>query len=644
MKTMKTLLSALLLAAVSVAAGAQEFPPEPYEFITAKLAAEDGRYDEALSLLDKVIEKNPDNPVLLYEHAMILIDASGASRDASRIDRAESELRRVAEISPDFYDAQRVLGRLLLDRSNGDRKRVDEALEHLKAAFKLNGDDLSSGITMAQLLVSTGRTAEAERVLATLLERAPDQRAVNYTYAQVLTKLGRGNESRKYLERALDRDPTFGPAVLQLIDIYQKENEWQKAAEILQPLIADDPMNLDLQRQQAFFYLRGGAPEKARASFKSLVAADPKDTRSQFYLAEALSDLEQYEEAEKIYRVLLEKTPNDAELLTSFALSQTAQKKYPEAIKTFNALLAQKDVPDNLQVLAKTQLAFIALQKGDYAQAVADVRPVLIFHDKPNSQAIGIGLDALRKEKKYTEAIVLLQPLVDRFGSDPYLNARYIEMLSRAGDKQRAAEAAATQAKFGAKNVISAAEAYVSLQDYPSALALLKQQAEAKPDDADLAFELGSVYERSGDRANAEKTFATILQKHPENAAALNYLGYMWAESGVNLDRAAEMLNKAVSQEPRNGAYIDSLGWVYFRQGKLDLAEKYLLDATHLLPRDPTVQEHLGDVFAKRGDLMRALTTYRHALTLEPEQKDEAQIKMKIAELERQTQVSQSER
>jgi tetratricopeptide (TPR) repeat protein len=235
---------------------------------------------------------------------------------------------------------------------------------------------------------------------------------------------------------------------------------------------------------------------------------------------------------------------------------------------------------------------------------------------------------------------VLLQPLVNKFASDPYVNARYVEMLLRAGDKTRANEAAATQAKFGPKNAIATAEALVSLQDYPGALTLLKQQAEAKPDDLDLAFELGSVYERSGDRANAEKTFAAILQKQPENAAALNYLGYMWAESGENLDRAAEMLTKAVNQEPRNGAYIDSLGWVYFRQGKLDLAEKYLLDATHLLPHDATVQEHLGDVFAKRGDLMRALTTYRHALTLEPEQKDEAKIRSKIAELERQSQVS----
>src|SRR5438045_2433499 len=121
MKPMKSLFSAILIAASATIASAQQAPsPQPqqsYEFIIAKLAAEDGRYDEALSLLDRIVDKEKDNPVLLYERAMILIDAS-------RPDRAESELRHVTEVRPDFYDAQRVLGRLLLDRSNGDRARV----------------------------------------------------------------------------------------------------------------------------------------------------------------------------------------------------------------------------------------------------------------------------------------------------------------------------------------------------------------------------------------------------------------------------------------------------------------------------------------------------------------------------------------
>ncbi len=635
MPSMKKFL--LLLAATlvfSATAHAQESSEDPYEFILAKLAAQDARYDEAISRIDKIVARNPGNSVLQFERAMILIDAS-------RPDAAEAALRAVTTSRPDFYDAQRVLGRLLLDRAGSDRAKIDEALAHLQAAFKINPDDIATGMAVAQILVSTNRLADAEKVLGSLLERVPDQRALNYFYAQVLTKLGRGDESKQYLERAVQVDPTFGPAILQLIDIYQKENDWQKAADVLQPMINDDPMNLDLQRQRAFFLLRGGMTEKARAAFESLIKADPKDTRSQFYLAEALNDLEQYEEAEKIYRTLLTKTPADPDVLASYGLSQIGQRKYDDAAKTFRLLLGVSDLPDNLQVLAKTQLAYIDVQKGNYDSAIEGAKAVLIFRDKPNAQAVNIALDALRRQKRYSEAIALLQPLVDNFAADPFINARYVEMLVRAGATDRAKMAATTQAKFGTKNTVSTAEAYIQTEQYDAALAMLREGLKKTPGELDLQFELGSAYERSGDKKAAERIFLDILDKHPDHAATLNYLGYMWAESGVNLDRAAEMLNRAVKQEPKNGAYIDSLGWVYYQQGKLDLAEKYLTDATHLLPRDATVHEHLGDVFAKRGNVGRALNLYREALTFEPEPKDEAKLRMKIAEMERKQAAAQ---
>ena len=261
-----------------------------------------------------------------------------------------------------------------------------------------------------------------------------------------------------------------------------------------------------------------------------------------------------------------------------------------------------------------------------------------------NPPAINIALDAMRKQKRYSDAVAMMQPLVDKYASDPFVNARYIEMLARAGDKDRARVAASTQSKFGVRNTISAAEAYIQADQYDQAIAVVKDALRAKPDEADLQFELGAVLERSGDRSGAEKAFLTILDQHPDNAGTMNYLGYMWAEQGVNLDRAADMLTKAVTLEPGNGAYLDSLGWAYFRQGKLDLAEKRLNEAAQILPRDATVHEHLGDVLAKRGDTNRALSLYRVALTLDPESKDEAKLRSKIAELEKQQQAQQTPR
>jgi predicted Zn-dependent protease len=635
MKKLAVLLFALL--GFAAAAAAQEYSDDPYEFILAKLAADDGRYEEALARLDKLVTKNPDNAVLRFERAMVMLDAS-------RNDAAEAELRKVVQLQPNFYDAERILGRLLLDRAGTDRAKIDEALTHLQAAFNGHPDDLVTGMAIVQIYMGTGRNAEAEKVLGTMLERAPDNRLVNYTYAQVLTKLGRADEARKYLERAVEVDPTFGQAIMPLLDIYQKSGEFAKAAELLQPLISEDPNNLDLLRQQALFYLRAGEAEKARVTFGMVVDADPKDTRSQYYLAEALTDLEQYEQADKIYKSLLEKTPDDTDLLASYGLSLIGQKKLDEAAKTFESLLKQADVPDNLQVLAKTQLAYIALQHGQYASVVDAVKPLMVFKDHVNAQAVNIALDALKKEKHYSDAVALLQPLVDKFPQDPYVNARYVEMLARAGEKDKAKLAAAGQAKVGVKNAIAAAEAFVQAEQYPEAIALLRDAVRAKPDEIDLQFELGSVYERSGDKASAEKEFLSLLAQHPENAQTLNYLGYMWADSGVNLERAADMLTKAVAQEPQNGAYVDSLGWVYFRQGKLDLAEKTLTDATKLMPRDPTVKEHLGEVLAKRGETTRALSLYRAALNLDPDAKDLEKIRSKIAELEKQQQAQKTPR
>jgi tetratricopeptide (TPR) repeat protein len=630
MKTImkKYSLLVLLVFSLTTAAVAQEFPEEPHEFLLAKLAASEGRFDEALTHIDKVIAKTPDNQVLLYERAMILIDAG-------RIDRAETELRKVAKQWPDFYDANRVLGRVLLERAGADRTKVEEALGYLQSAYKGNPDDLSTGIAVSQILRSLNRTADAERVLASMVERAPDQRALNFNYAQVLSALERTAEAKQYLERTVAIDPTFGAAVTQLIDIYQQESQWQKAADVIQPLIAENPMRLELQRQQAYFYLRAGDARNARDRFRTLVAADPKDERAQFYLGESLNDLEEYAEAEKYFRQLVAKDATDVDYATSFALSLAGQKKWDEATQMFTKLLGMTDVPPNLTAVARTQLAYIALQKTNYDQAVETAKSIFVFNEKPNTQAVNIALEALKKQKKTAEAVALLAPLVQQFPSDPFVNARYLTALVNAGQKEKAAEHAAAQVKVGTRNLIAATEAYIQAADYPSAIALLQSAVAAKPEDVDLKFQLGSVQERAGDRKASETVFLQVLEKNPEHAPSLNYLGYMWAEKGVNLERAQEMLTRAVGQDPDNGAYVDSLGWVYFRLGQLDLAEKYLTDATRLIPRDPTVHEHLGDVLAKRGDMQGALKRYRTAVELDPESKDVDKLRSKIAEIER---------
>ncbi len=120
-----------------------------------------------------------------------------------------------------------------------------------------------------------------------------------------------------------------------------------------------------------------------------------------------------------------------------------------------------------------------------------------------------------------------------------------------------------------------------------------------------------------------------IIELKPDHAAALNFVGYSWAEDKVHLDKALGYIQRAIELKPDNGYIRDSLGWVYFRLGRIGEAIKELEAAVRLSPDDPAILEHLGDVYLEAGRERQALETYRKALQLKPESEDE---RLRLAE------------
>ena len=142
------------------------------------------------------------------------------------------------------------------------------------------------------------------------------------------------------------------------------------------------------------------------------------------------------------------------------------------------------------------------------------------------------------------------------------------------------------------------------------------EQLSTKDDDKEYVWFLrGSTFEREKRYADAEEQFKKVLASDPEHASALNYLGYMLADQNLKLDEALGYIKKAVDLDPANGAYLDSLGWAYFRLGKYELAEENLLKASQKINTDPTVHDHLGDLYQKTGRLKMAVTNWERALT-----------------------------
>jgi tetratricopeptide (TPR) repeat protein len=159
-------------------------------------------------------------------------------------------------------------------------------------------------------------------------------------------------------------------------------------------------------------------------------------------------------------------------------------------------------------------------------------------------------------------------------------------------------------------------------EDWPEAIRLFVQVVELEPEDPAARFGLAVSYERGGRFASSVAEFKAILEKTPDQAEILNYLGYMYAEKGWSLDEAESLIRGALKREPLSGAYWDSLGWVHFQKGEHALALQELERALALLLQagedDPVVREHLGDTRAKMGDLKAAQKDWRAAWKLDP--------------------------
>ena len=160
----------------------------------------------------------------------------------------------------------------------------------------------------------------------------------------------------------------------------------------------------------------------------------------------------------------------------------------------------------------------------------------------------------------------------------------------------------------------------------------------SKPEDKEyVLYFQGALYERQKKYDLAEQSFRQILQTHPDSGPTLNYLGYMLADHNMRLEEALNMIKRAVELEPQNGAYLDSLGWAYFKLASYDQAEDYLRRAAEKTPNDATIQDHLGELYAKTGKLKlaamhweRALDEWNKSIASDVDQQDVARVQKKL--------------
>ncbi|HTD53443.1 MAG TPA: tetratricopeptide repeat protein, partial [Thermoanaerobaculia bacterium] len=246
-----------------------------------------------------------------------------------------------------------------------------------------------------------------------------------------------------------------------------------------------------------------------------------------------------------------------------------------------------------------------------------------------SARATRILFGIARESEDFAYGLARAQAAAAADSGNAEWEAAVAEFRQRSGERSQAEEALSKlAASTDVERVLAAADVYARLKDYPGAIRIARDAVRRFPESTEALFRLGSSLERGGQIPESEKTFQKLLSLRPHDAQTMNYLGYMWADRGVRLEEARELLEKAVAREPRNGAFRDSLGWVYFRLGRLEAAEKNLREAHRTDPEDATIEDHLGDLAEKQGNLARAVEHWERALTLKPEEPEKIRQKV----------------
>jgi Flp pilus assembly protein TadD len=177
---------------------------------------------------------------------------------------------------------------------------------------------------------------------------------------------------------------------------------------------------------------------------------------------------------------------------------------------------------------------------------------------------------------------------------------------------------------------VAMAQVYTDANRGAQAVKVLQDAQTRFPAETGITFELGAVLDRQKKYAESEAVFRQLITKEPQNAAALNYLGYMLAERGERLDESVDYIKRALAIDPENGSYLDSIGWAYYKDGKLDLAVEHLKRAADTLTTNSVVQDHYGDVLFRLGRLDDAIAAWNKALSGDLDAVDRGDIDKKV--------------
>ena len=550
-----------------------------------------------------------------------------------RIREAVSEAQDILKRDPNNLEAHKLLGRIYLrslgdmQSGNGSSSVLKLAIEQYEQIIKIEPDNMDDHLLLGRLYRLNNDLGKAEAEFKTAVKLQPNSEEAVTTLAYLYNEEGDANHAVQVLSSVPD-DGRSAKMYSALGYTYEQQKQYKEAIEAYRHAIELDRDNLDAIRGLAENLMNDGQTEAALEQYKVIADANPEDAQTYLHMAEIYRKSGKFDLALENLKKAETMVQDSIEVPYNMAAVYQAQGRYDEAVQTLQDLLKKTEKPDNSysqgernnRAVFLERLGTVYREQGKYPEAVDVFRKMVALGDDNTVRGYQQIIDTYREAKQWQQATAAAKEAVQKMPNDRGLQMVYAGQLADSGqpDKALAEVRAMLKGTPDDREVyITLAQMNTRLKRWDDAQAALDKadSLSTKPEDKEYVYFLrGSSFEREKKYEQAEENFRRVLAIDPQNSMTLNYLGYMLADRNMKLEEALTLIKKAVDLEPANGAYLDSLGWAYFRLGKFDQAEEQLLKASQKIATDPTVQDHLGDLYQRTGRLKLAAVHWERAL------------------------------
>jgi tetratricopeptide (TPR) repeat protein len=631
-------LTALLSVATPQAAATQQKPDRVAEAYAQFLLAHhlDEADDEAgaVAAYKKAMELDPTAADIPGELAAVYLREN-------KIQEAMSTAEQALKLSPSNREANRVLGIINAAMSENSRggDSAGKAIKYLETSIAGLGTEADPNVraTLARLYIGARQYDKAIAILTVLVDEQPNWQDGPLLLAQAYSAAGRTKDGIDWLEDRAQDDARLLPT---LGEFYERERRWKEAADVYGRAVEQAPRSNELRARYASALVNAGGREnltKARDLLSTLTSSrSGEQSRILYLLSQTQRRLGDYKAAEETARKVIAQSSKSPWGYYALAEALEGRRDFQGVITELAPIVAQysgKATEPAFDVgLLLPHLGFAYQELGQHDKAVATFEEARrLSPNDPNTAAY--LADANIAAKKYPAALEAAKSGLTDDPDDLRLIRLQAQALRHTGKPDQAVEVLEESVRKHSDDpmaYLALAQFYGDIDRGPEAIRVLEGAQTKFPADDTIAFELGATLDRLKRFADAEAAFKRLIARDPQNAAALNYLGYMLAERGERLDESVGYVQKALEIEPDNGSYLDSLGWAYFKADKLDLAEGNLKRAADQLTTNSVVQDHYGDVLLKLGRYEDAIAAFNRALSGDGDSIDRADIDKKI--------------